>query len=371
MWVKKQTSKQTMSTPLPIRRDCATQVADYLREKLKAGYWREHLPAERELARQLGVSRQSLRAALTEMQREGFIEERTRAGTRLSPRRQRRSTERPSVGVVFSNVIETSSIRSMLDEMKDFFESHQTRFEIHRVPYLKEGRVSAAFKKLLHETAHECWILAGSTAAMQKWCQQHGVPAMVFGIADKAGGLPCVGIDYQAVARHAVGEMLRRGHRRLALILPQSEKGEDIWSRLGFAAGVAQSPQLDATYVFEQHDLTIAGVCKLVDRLLAARPRPTAWLVCRQGHFITVLTHLLRQGVKVPGEISVICRNSDFYIGDLVPQPARYVYDWTACARQSARMALRIIARQPLPKKEVWIIPDFIEGATLGWHSGE
>jgi len=58
------------------------QIADQLRTAIQAGEWKvgERLPAERDLARQLGVSRPSVREALIALEVEGFVEVRTGSG---------------------------------------------------------------------------------------------------------------------------------------------------------------------------------------------------------------------------------------------------------------------------------------------------
>ncbi|MEO8544607.1 MAG: FadR/GntR family transcriptional regulator [Betaproteobacteria bacterium] len=58
------------------------QIADQLRSAIKAKEWAvgERLPAERDLARQLGVSRPSVREALIALEVEGYVEVRTGSG---------------------------------------------------------------------------------------------------------------------------------------------------------------------------------------------------------------------------------------------------------------------------------------------------
>ena len=58
------------------------QIAEQLRALITAGEWAvfERLPAERDLARQLGVSRPSVREALIAMEVEGWVEVRTGSG---------------------------------------------------------------------------------------------------------------------------------------------------------------------------------------------------------------------------------------------------------------------------------------------------
>ncbi len=82
-------------------RSRSSQVADYLRERLLSGYCHKRLPSERELSRQLGVGRQSIRGALQELQHEGLITSRTTAGTRVLSKASIEHTQERKVGLGF------------------------------------------------------------------------------------------------------------------------------------------------------------------------------------------------------------------------------------------------------------------------------
>lgn len=66
------------------------QIAEQLRTLISAGEWAvgARLPAERDLARQLGVSRPSVREALIAMEVEGWVEVRTGSGVYVLDRSQ-------------------------------------------------------------------------------------------------------------------------------------------------------------------------------------------------------------------------------------------------------------------------------------------
>ena len=75
------------------------QIADQLRQLISAGEYQPgtRLPAERDLARQLGVSRPSAREALIALEVEGWVEVRTGSGVYVLDRTQTRENARASL----------------------------------------------------------------------------------------------------------------------------------------------------------------------------------------------------------------------------------------------------------------------------------
>ena len=71
------------------------QIAEQLRSLITAGEWGvgTRLPAERDLAKQLGVSRPSVREALIAMEVEGWVEVRTGSGVYVLDRRKQAKTK--------------------------------------------------------------------------------------------------------------------------------------------------------------------------------------------------------------------------------------------------------------------------------------
>lgn len=343
------------------------QLLAQLRQKILEGHWKTRLPPERELARELSVSRWSLRPALHELQKEGLIGERSQKGTLLTPKEIAPSPHQPSVGVIISNkaIIDEGRILNMLYGIQQQLQLRHVRMEIHRVAYPTGNRQPAGLKEIIQQNDHDCWALIAPTLSIQAWCHKNQIPAMVIGLGAPEYPIPYVGLDHLAICRHAVNEMLRRGHRNLALILPNIEKGEDRESRLGFLEGIKESSVSNICYSIESHQQSRTSVFRLVDRLLLAKPRPTAWLICRQCHFCQVFTYLLTKGVRIPQDVSIISRDWDSYYAVLYPNPAHYQFPLQSRVNQYVRTILKVISGQARPGENIRMIPDFYAGMTL------
>lgn len=349
------------------------QIAHYLRTQIRKGHWTDRLPPERLLAHELGVSRRSLRSALAKLTKEGLILDRSQAGTRLAKHRQ---SPKPthSIGILFASHLQRDREHNTIsgkplqifDEIRRIYAAQQIQLDLHSLAYLRGNRVSSHFKKLLLDSPHDCWILNAPTIAMQHWCHENKIPAIILGTVPESCKIPSVGSDHYALCRHAAGQILREGHQHIALILPSYPNNDDLQGCLGFTDMARSFPGFHGTIIQESHDQSIAGVCRLVNRLLKVTPFPTAWLVFRQGHFFTVFSHLLRLGIKIPEQVSLVCRDSDLYIGDLVPEPTRYQANTRITAHHGARLAIRLINGQCQPGERISTMPNFFPGQTLG-----
>ena len=209
------------------------------------------------------------------------------------------------------------------------------------------------------------WVLHLSTEAMQRWFSQQRLPCVIVGSRHTEVELPCVDIAYRAVCRHAVGQFVAAGHRRLVLLNPQSGAAGDIASEEGFWEAVRSSghPDLQASIV--RHDGTVAGICRRLNTALARTEPPTALLVSRPAHVLTAMTHLMLCGRRLPQDIAVISRDDDPFLEHLVPAVTRYSIDPAVFARKISRLVVEMARGGAVGASDHRVMPRFIPGQTL------
>ncbi len=350
--------------------DRSSQVAIYLREEIAKGRWSDHFPPERILADELGVSRRSLGSALAELAHEGILESRERAGWRIlrQPRSQKTShtpEEQRTIGVVISKGVRLLRGRGayLLWEMRQMLESRGFRVNIRRISYTCGNVACKRFQKLVHEASYAGWILVSPPEAIQHWCHEQKITAIVYGMGGE--WLPGISLDYHAVSRHAAISALRHGHRSLALILPAASAIEDEACQVGFKEGLHSSTFPEIHYNIELHRGGREDLCALADRLLKRKPLASVWIIRRVGEFFTIFSHLQRKGIRIPEDLSLICLDSGDYLSDLVPRPTCYDTAMPGIAHRMARLLIRVIKGQNR-RMRIRIMPDFITGETLG-----
>lgn len=338
----------------------STQVARHLKELLRSGQWKRRLPSERAMAAQIGVGRDTIRAALSILEKEGLALERSQAGTRLRRMRLPRQGNQ-SVGILLLMRVEMTTYRTLqwLDEFRRILYQQNIKVELYDGYVRKRGMLS----KLLTAARHDCWVLVYPNKKALQWCLENHLRAVVVGTLDDGIPLPSVDIHYRALCRHAAGRLLQLGHRHLALILHKREWGADAKSIQGFLEGAHHYP--DITTTIEYHDGTPRGIRMLADRLLTYDPMPTGWIIAVAPHFLTAMMHLLGRGIAIPKQISLISQDAEPWQHFVLPEPARYAADIQMLARQAYCLVQRSIAGKTPILKPVYIMPELLSGTTL------
>lgn len=347
------------------RQSLVVQSASILREYIAARCAGESLPSERVLCTQLGISRMTLRAALSRLTEEGLL--RSGKGRRhrvAGPKGAGRSPDASRDVIILSPVplpAVDPRVLFWIDELREALAKEGYRLEFQQRVAFYGKSPGRPLEELVSQVRPAAWLLYLSTQAMQAWFSTRGLPAIVPGSRYPDMQLPSVDVDYRATCRHAVGRFLAQKHRCLALINPRSEAAGDLESETGFREAGASVEALVA-----HHDGTVAGVCAQLSRLLQRKNPPTAFLVSRPAHALTALGYLVQRGIKFPKQAALIARDHDSFLEHAVPSVARYQVDPVLFAHKLSRLVLEIASGGDARGRDYRILPNLIPGQTLG-----
>jgi LacI family transcriptional regulator len=354
---------------IPQRQSLISQTVQVLRREIDQRTWGEWLPAERELCGIFQISRNTLRAALARLQREGRVRAEHGAGNRIlgSTTAARHKTRSRDVGLLSPEPLERLRPTQTLwiDELRALLSERECRLHVFHGHQYFRSKPGPSLEKLVAQHAHGCWILTLSNEAIQRWFSERGLRCIVAGSVHAGLDLPSRDLDHRAMCRHAAGTLLGLGHRRLALVIGQSRLAGDLASEAGFADGVRLSNQPEAEAIISRHDSTVTGVTNAVRRLMSSKSPPTAMLVANAYHYLTVVGRLAQQGVRVPQDISMISRDEDPFLPFVVPAPARYAINARILSKSLLEPILELLEGRAVTRPTVRLMPEFTRGESI------
>lgn len=362
-----------MPSPLPPLRyqSLAAQVAARIGAEIEQQTWGDRLPGERTLTQTLHTSRKTLRKALALLQREGAIRTRHGLGHQIvAPAERTKTTSNSSLSVGLLSPESLENLRPYtalwVDELRALLFETGVRLATFSGQRFFTGRPAKALARLIEQHPQTCWILAHSTAQIQQWFSTHRVPCIIAGSPHPGLPLPSVDLDNFAVCRHAVGTMLRLGHRRLALFTQQSQRAGDLESERGFEDGVRSAVHRGVESNITRHDGTVEGAYRALGRMFGVNAPPTAVLVAQSAFYLTTIAFLAERGLRVPSQVSLVSRDDDTFLGYLMPAPARYACNPKVYAKRFLLQLQLTFAGEAGGHTLHRIEPKYLPGASLG-----
>lgn len=349
------------------RNSVADQAAAALREAIHRRELGNPLPGEHELARQLRISRPSVRAALAQLAAAGLIAVQTGRRARiLNPRRRSAGRPQPTVCLVcpLSRHARYTEEHPILLEMHAQLASQGIGWEEVFDAKLAGPRPERRLQQLVGGRGNVCWIMSGATPPIQHWFANSSVLALVLGSCQPRVRLPSVDFNYHAVGWHAAGAMTRHGHNQLAVVLPSCPLPGDLACRDGFREYlVRRTPHATVTELGMPENLETFG--RKIDRLLADPAPPTAWLSMHPSCTLALFTYLLTAGIRIPQDASFIARDTHPLLDSGLPKITRYSSALKTVATRAVQIAARLLAGESVSNVPVQVMPRFIAGNTL------
>jgi LacI family transcriptional regulator len=362
---------------MPQRNSLVSQVVETIQSGIDKNVWREWLPGERALAESLHVSRNTLRTAIALLERTGVVRAEHPLGTRIVTKRGRPGAgkKRHVVALLMPEPITAlrPKIALIVDELRGHLAEIGFRLHLfHGEHYFATG-ATRRLQRLVADHPHDCWILTLAPDRVKLWFQEQGIPCVVSGTCGPGLKLPFVDLDYHALCRHAAGRMTALGHKRVVFLTEKSTKAGDVASERGFVEGIESAGNRDAGGFVVRHQNTNNSVLKTLDRLFhggPANPPPTAMFVANPHFYLLVLTYLHGLGLRVPADISLVCRDDDSFLNYIHPVPTRYSFDEALFARRLFKLIMQTVEGVHIVKKDIRIMPDYRKGATLAAPGG-
>jgi DNA-binding LacI/PurR family transcriptional regulator len=359
----------------PLRRlSVVDQAADHLRDGIRAGRWKSHLPGMVKLADELGVARNTTVKAVARLISEGVIlpaEGRnphaiaTVTPDRSGPRQLR-------VGLLLMSTLEnhpTAHQREILRIMADLKSAGHECIPVH-FPSGKTTQKTGYLPRLVRDTGADAWLIYTGARNILEWFSSgKGGPALAIG--GRCRDLPiaaAVGYDAAAIVRVITHRLLDLGHRRIVLITNlDARHPKPSRTVLAFREELETAGVRPGEFNTPEWEETAEGFLRLLNSLFRVTP-PTA-VICNNLHTTCgTAAFLTRQGLSVPGDVSVVCFSS----GDTLPawvfpgSDFAHVEDDVAPLFRHIREWVTQVAENRADNRQVWCTANFVEGNTIG-----
>jgi LacI family transcriptional regulator len=345
------------------------QLADLLRAMVQRGEFARHLPPERELADRFGVSRPTLRLALAQLRREGFL--RVRHGIRTQiVRRPQPGRAVPATGIVnflvpAYPVYSNTDNALMMEAIERRLVSNGLRLRVIADPRHQSGAYARHMPRIAAENPADCWILRSVNAEIVRWFADSGLPAVLLASPFPGIDLPAVDLDHCATARHAVGRFVALGHRRIVLLSGDRKRSGEIETEKGFIEGRLLHGLAPEQCAIVRFDGSVPDLSHTLTALFKNREKPSALLADGSMESMTILTWLLKNGLRVPEDVSLVCRDWDTVHDYTVPLVTCYRYNRDVLVNRVCRWIFRLARGEPVPRKAMPVLTQFDRGETL------
>lgn len=312
-----------ITVPLPARGSATAlrqQLLQHLeRSRPKVG---DRFLSDLELTRIAGLSRPTVRRALDDLQREGWIERRPGIGTFIGPRaglltnnnHEHRFEEKPDsqrtvrlalLVHMLGDLVHDWYVAGLIAGIDEAAEETGVSLELlgHR-----EGEAAAASRRLEQSKPD---VLAFAAPAQRHAllfgeARRLGIPCIGTGTFMPSLGLPAVCEDGEDGSRRAVQMLIEKGHGRIGYVSPTFPLPWVFTRRKGYLSGLEQNGlEPDEGMVLWLEDHLASDAVDRLQRYLDRR-KPTA-LLLSSWVLMAPLSELIRSGkLVVPRDLSVI-----------------------------------------------------------------
>jgi len=355
---------------LPKRTSLVAETASTLKQWIADKELSDTLPGELRLKSLLGVGRNTLRLALKMLEDEHWISTPGQGRQRCVQKRRlppRYAASERRLPVTFLSPFPTVD-RIILLEMEDLQmhladQGRELRFIAPNIFHLK--RPERHLARLVKENPSAAWVLHFVTEAIQRWFEQQGIPAFLYGTPYEGVNLPYVVNDWESAAFHAGLQLVRKGHRMIGLLGLASPVPGVLALERGLRRALATAKPEVRLLVLSENS-SPPTVARSLETAFRLEKRPTALVFCSSSHLLTCLSWLISKGIAVPAEVSLVCVPSDSWLQELHPPVCHYENNPHYFAHHVRKRVMELVETGRVIGPSIQMRLEYVPGATIG-----
>jgi DNA-binding LacI/PurR family transcriptional regulator len=326
------------------------QTAEHLRAGFRDNHWHGKVPGVIRLAGELGVSKETVRAALHELEKEGAL----RANGAGKRRELVANSGEPArrivrVAILLAQPLENENgysqrlfltIKHSVEAMgHECFFASQSLWELDAKP----RRVA----RMVDTARADAWIVYAGTRPVLEWFAMQGIPTLAVGGRAEGLAIEWTRADLKPPMEAAVDTLAALGHRRMVLLCPGYWRKPDPGPpAAAFLARLAHWKIPVSDYHLPDWEVTPEGLKAVLEALFFATP-PTALLTLTPDTCDAALAFLANRRLRIPEDVSIVCLMSDAVFKMRLPPLAHFEWPMQGLVRQAVRWAKSVAAGHP------------------------
>ena len=340
------------------------QVAQHLKNLLAAGQWKGEMPGVVALAGELGVNHKTVEGALKLLEREGLLLGQGRRRPRRIVLEENASTTRSlRIGLLLHDVADSQN--ELIVEIR-----HQLRQAGH-APFVTKrvvselsmdvGKVAAWVEK----QPADAWLVLAAPFDVLRWCSRQPFPVFALFGRFRRLSIAAAAPDKTAAYAATVRTMVGHGHRRIVLLSrPQHRTPVPSQAVRTFLKTLTSEGIEVSDYHNPYWQNTREGFQRCLESLFRGSP-PTALVIQEQLLFGAAQQFLMARGIRVPGDVSLVCTDPDPSFAWRVPSVAHIDWDTGPVIRRVVRWANNVALGKD-DRRKLLTHAEFVSGGTIG-----
>lgn len=285
------------------------QTAAHLRERLLAGFWKGELPGVLRLAEECDVSKNTVRAAVRQLEQEGLLAPNGHHGRAILPAGKAiRAKRRLQVAVLphIRLADEAAADQNLFLELKHALEGAGNVCVFTRKSQAELGHQVPRIARMVRETGADVWVVGNGSEELLQWFAAQPTPAMALGGRCLGVPIASVGLETREPLVEVTRRLIRLGHRRIVFLCPHDWREHTPGRTLqAFTAELASHGIVPSEYNVPNWTETPEGLRTLLTSLFSLTP-PSAIITEHPHWAVGVLAFLAERGLRVPQHVSVL-----------------------------------------------------------------
>jgi DNA-binding LacI/PurR family transcriptional regulator len=344
-------------------RSTTEQVADYLRDELTRRRWTGSMPGSGWLAKELGVGKGTIEAALALLENQGLLVPQGAGRPRRIELGSRQSGPILKIQILLYEESDRSSSITikLVHQLQEA--GHDADFSTKTLADLKMD-VNKVAKFANHADA-DVWLVLSGSKDILEWFASQPLPAYALFGRQPTVDIAGAGTLKSPALRQAVERLVDLGHRRIVM-LTREDRRKPVPGHMerSFLETLAEQGISSGSYNLPDWEDNPEDFRRCLDSLFATTP-PTCLIISEPQLYFAALQHLSLRGVVAPRDVSLICCDWDPVFTWSEPKVAHLCWDSKLLIHKVVRWAGKI-GRGKDDRRQSLIEAEFIEGSTVG-----